>query len=271
MLENNTISDRYSPSSIGFKKAGIIECKKSKFSTLRLLDFSALKPFTFSPVHCSLFRLPFTQKAFTLAEVLLVLGIIGIVAALTIPTLMKSTNDLEFKTAFKKAYAGANKAYLQAVNDNGGGFGAFSSNTTTAYTKFNALKAEMAVIQDCPFGSTIKGVCWSDSGVGLKGYSITNYALASNIDSTAQFTNTSFVSKDGMFWMLYCYTATNGSDVILVDVNGNKGPNDWGKDAFILQMVDTSISLFPADQVPYLKHNDGTALTGDEFVNALSD
>ena len=34
-------------------------------------------------------------KAFTLAEVLITLGIIGVVAAMTIPTLMQKTNDKE--------------------------------------------------------------------------------------------------------------------------------------------------------------------------------
>ncbi len=33
-----------------------------------------------------------TPKAFTLAEVLITLGIIGVVAAMTMPTLMNSTN-----------------------------------------------------------------------------------------------------------------------------------------------------------------------------------
>lgn len=44
-----------------------------------------------------------TSKAFTLAEVLTTLMVIGVVAAMTIPTLMTSTEDQQKKVALKKA------------------------------------------------------------------------------------------------------------------------------------------------------------------------
>ena len=43
------------------------------------------------------------KNAFTLAEVLTTLMVIGVVAAMTIPTLMNSTNDQQLKVAYKKA------------------------------------------------------------------------------------------------------------------------------------------------------------------------
>ena len=43
------------------------------------------------------------KKAFTLAEVLITLAIIGIVAALTIPTLLNNYNDKVLETRYKKA------------------------------------------------------------------------------------------------------------------------------------------------------------------------
>ena len=39
------------------------------------------------------------KNAFTLAEVLITLGIIGIVAAITIPTLINNVQDAQYKTA----------------------------------------------------------------------------------------------------------------------------------------------------------------------------
>ena len=42
-------------------------------------------------------------KGFTLAEVLITLGIIGVVAAMTMPTLINSTQGAQYKTAYKKA------------------------------------------------------------------------------------------------------------------------------------------------------------------------
>ena len=41
---------------------------------------------------------------FTLAEVLITLGIIGVVAAMTMPTLMNSTQGAQYKAAYKKAF-----------------------------------------------------------------------------------------------------------------------------------------------------------------------
>ena len=40
---------------------------------------------------------------FTLAEVLITLGIIGVVAAMTIPTLIANTNSAKFRSQFKKS------------------------------------------------------------------------------------------------------------------------------------------------------------------------
>lgn len=58
-------------------------------------------------------------KAFTLAETLITLGVIGVVAAITIPILMNKTNNKETITALKKAYSTLSQAYTLAVQENG--------------------------------------------------------------------------------------------------------------------------------------------------------
>ena len=50
------------------------------------------------------------KLGFTLAEVLITLVIIGVIAAMTVPTLMNNTNAQEFRSALKKAISGANQA-----------------------------------------------------------------------------------------------------------------------------------------------------------------
>ena len=55
------------------------------------------------------------MKAFTLAEVLITLGIIGVVAAMTMPTLMNSTNGAQYKTAYKKALSVISQAIVMNV------------------------------------------------------------------------------------------------------------------------------------------------------------
>ncbi len=57
-----------------------------------------------------------TKKfGFTLAEVLITLGIIGVVAAMTMPTLMNQTNGLQYKTAYKKALSAISQAVVLNV------------------------------------------------------------------------------------------------------------------------------------------------------------
>lgn len=60
------------------------------------------------------------KSAFTIAEVLITLSIIGVVAALTVPTLINDTRDREFKEKFRKLYSAVDNAYKLAIQNNGG-------------------------------------------------------------------------------------------------------------------------------------------------------
>ena len=54
------------------------------------------------------------RSGFTLAEVLITLGIIGVVAAMTIPTLIQNTNSVRFATQFKKSISTLSQAALMS-------------------------------------------------------------------------------------------------------------------------------------------------------------
>ena len=54
-------------------------------------------------------------KGFTLAEVLITLGIIGVVAAMTMPTLINSTQGAQYKTAYKKALSVMSQAVVMNI------------------------------------------------------------------------------------------------------------------------------------------------------------
>ena len=60
-----------------------------------------------------------SKRGFTLAEVLITLGIIGIVAAVTIPTLINNYQKQALFNQFKKAYANLNQAWQLAYVDLG--------------------------------------------------------------------------------------------------------------------------------------------------------
>ncbi len=68
---------------------------------------------TLKQVQGDKMRLAMTRKkcAFTLAEVLITLGIIGVVAALTIPTLMQKTNDKDIVAQLSKDYSVLSQAW----------------------------------------------------------------------------------------------------------------------------------------------------------------
>lgn len=58
-----------------------------------------------------------TFLAFTLAEVLITLGIIGIVAEMTIPVLVQNVNEAQYYAGAKKAYSTLSQALLMIASD----------------------------------------------------------------------------------------------------------------------------------------------------------
>lgn len=54
------------------------------------------------------------KKGFTLAEVLITIGVIGVVAALTLPTLIANTTSKRFAAQYKKSVSTLNQAVLMA-------------------------------------------------------------------------------------------------------------------------------------------------------------
>lgn len=170
-------------------------------------------------------------KGFTLAEVLITLGIIGIIAAITIPPLLNNIQDTQHKSAWKKVYSSVNQAYTMAVNDNGGGFGVYGDPTPNGNTKFSALQSQLKVIKVCN-GNTF-GNCWATNGVTPD-----SAAGASQFQLSKQNTLQGFTTSDGVFWILF----SNWYSLVAVDTNGNNGPNQWGKDALMFYINDTTIA-----------------------------
>ena len=70
----------------------------------------------YSMVNCTLLL---KKAAFTLAEVLITLGIIGVVAALTLPALIQNYHEKQRVTQLKKAYSVMQNAFLMAQEEYG--------------------------------------------------------------------------------------------------------------------------------------------------------
>ena len=62
-------------------------------------------------------RLSMFKRAFTLAEVLITLGIIGVVSAMTLPTLMNKTQNKELHAQFQKVYSELNQVAMKFTVD----------------------------------------------------------------------------------------------------------------------------------------------------------
>src|SRR5574344_1444945 len=60
------------------------------------------------------------KESFTLAEVLIVLGIIGVIAAVILSAVVTKIKDKELKVAWKKEYSAFENANKMLLADNGG-------------------------------------------------------------------------------------------------------------------------------------------------------
>ena len=110
--------------------------------------------------------LPNTKKAFTLAEVLITLSILGVVAALTIPSLVNRQNELAAVTRMKKAissyesmaeiYMAENEATDLSALPTGTGNGAVDCDQVANYFKVVGKVDN----NKCIF-TTADGVVWS--------------------------------------------------------------------------------------------------------------
>lgn len=183
------------------------------------------------------------RKAFTLAEVLITLGIIGIVAAITIPPLMNNIQDKQFKEAAKEAYSKASQAVNQMKQDNGGDISYYR----TPWTAFKPVfMTYFKTIQDCNWQD-----CVADSAASTVYKSLHGDAAWTHLISQGQF-----ITNDGMFWGIY-----NGAAFlsITVDVNGyTKGPNVFGRDTFMFQLLNDNLVPNGANGTTYAGYCDKT-------------
>ena len=161
-------------------------------------------------------------RAFTLAEVLITLSIIGVVAAMTIPVLINKIGDTVLNTQNKKA---------QAILANG--------------IKMLMAKEEVMSLED----TALKG-CGDDKGCIANEIKSSFKVLEDNSTSDDafngkyQFTNQEnyeiwqdsglsyvFSTPDGMIFGLMKNSEDNDNYLnVIADINGTKSPNKGGKD-----------------------------------------
>lgn len=185
------------------------------------------------------------KTAFTLAETLITLAIIGIVAAITIPSLMQSTQDAELKSAWKKSYATLSNATTQIVNENGGSIAGVCPTNYDHDCIRNLYKPYLKYQKVCDSSQT-EGNCWSKFG---------NFYFWDGIQVTSSDFGgswSSLVLNDGSFILFInnsgdCTTSTFNLERcgrISVDINGFKKPNKMGKDLFNIHLLKDKIKPY---------------------------
>ena len=219
-------------------------------------------------------------SAFTLAEVLITLGIIGVVAAMTMPTLMNSTQGAQYKTAYKKALSVLSQAVVLniALDDYD------LSQTTSATTNdddpslFNLFTHRMNVVKTQGNTYTARATTstgTSDSGVIFGGE---NYTLYFNDGITFTFATDSSQCTIGDE-TIDTDDDTKGTDTTpgkcygVIDVNGEKNPNrivNCDKKAWNAEFKDgdTCVVTNPTDIYPVVMY-DQSVLPSTEAGRAV--
>ena len=207
-----------------------------------------------------------SKSAFTLAEVLITLGIIGVVAALTMPSLINKYQEMALKQQFKKVYNTISNAQLKAYSENDnnpyscyygipGGCAEYAEDGSCARSYefsingecpkfYDALKSSLNVVKVCDDNALANG-CISKY---MKGINLVN--RENNPDLSDEDADMSISGCSGFFdnyiknvnptWVLADGTIIGFYPVVLgkifwVDINGQKKPNKWGYDIFAFQ------------------------------------
>lgn len=171
--------------------------------------------------------------AFTLAEVIITIGIIGVVAALTISLILNSSQKSEYYTGFMNAYQIIDQATRLIMADN-------NNSLVNLFSSHNNMRDIYCQKLDCTIlcdANQKPGVCFHNGTSGWK----TLYGS----NGWADFTITSrAVLKNGMLTAIALFQSQcndnnmvkNGENIycgyVYVDTNGFKNPNILGRDIF---------------------------------------
>ena len=207
-----------------------------------------------------------SKVAFTLAEVLITLGIIGVVAALTLPSVITKFQQKSFSTAFKKEYSVLNNAINMVV---------YEQDTRDCYQSIkygDGTVAYDAVVTDClPLK---KGLISKLSLTPVKKDFVytkrqdvkNNGGVSSNFNVIYDYwlrCTSAFMLQDGAIVLFY-YNEQNlrvgdyANVVFVVDINGKKGPNRWGYDVFWLSLVKNDNGIRLSDEYATLSEKGGS-------------
>ena len=122
------------------------------------------------------------KLGFTLAEVLITLGIIGVIASLTLPSLMTNTAEREYATAWKKAISSLTEAVQMNMAMDNISFDDLLDDSAVGVKDNNSLYALLCNRMQTERYVAIDSACDSTGkGAGCVGYSAKTKALGDSV------------------------------------------------------------------------------------------
>ena len=209
------------------------------------------------------------KKGFTLSEVLITLGIIGVVAALTLPSVIQKHQEQATVAGVKKAYSVLSQAFQMAINDNGTVDNWCSeedlkSGVTCSYRVGDIIKPYLKKIKECAHWGELCIASGYKSRFNDLAYPIRangpNFITADGIAfvisasadvETGRWCLSDTNSIEGSYEIGTGYRQTGACGAIWVDINGMSPPNTMDKDLFKFRIFRNGIAPngLPADKV----------------------
>ena len=187
--------------------------------------------------------------AFTLAEVLITLGIIGVVAAMTMPTLINNINKKHWIAGYKKAYSELSQIHQLLNSETGGSYMVECGDFDDVCLK-NLFAEKVKVIESCKGdipnkcqgkSTFLDGSTWNQASgrVNINDNQWPSIVTASGYSVKFRFHgNDCSENIDGFSGKL----TTCGW--MQVDVNGLKKPNVVGKDIYLINIYKNKLVPF---------------------------
>lgn len=195
------------------------------------------------------------KMGFTLAEVLVTLGIIGIVMALTMPVIIGDSKQKELVAGLKKTQNTLTQAVDIASSKHGmlTDWGYVLKDDSCVERIYSYLKPNLSIVKDCGLSSS------GGTGCFASGWKMLNSANDSDINTYGYGSNLkNFIIADGTVISIGIYSSSDihnkfkisdlsqlltseSTAVFTVDVNGQKGPNIAGRDIFFFVLVDNGV------------------------------
>jgi len=208
---------------------------------------------------------------FTLAEVLITLGIIGVVAAITIPGLVANQRARVLETQFLKSYATLQLVFRQMQADEISLDPIDYPNGTFYKTVMNYLSAPY----DCGRGGYWGKVAGNNKGrpcyKNITGNDDTPYkTLNGKSDARADFFDDGQIALQNGSLLMF-ENNTSGKIYVSVDLNGyNNRPNRWGYDLFTFQFKEGELLPMGNSKTDYPDAKQYCSLSSGSNINGIT-